>query len=86
MVYRQIVSADALSGVIAMPPIFRNKRVEVIIREAPETVPAPKIDMASIGRMMDGSITHSLIGIVPNSGKTLEDYRAERLSKYDRAD
>ncbi|MDR0765021.1 MAG: hypothetical protein LBE65_05450 [Synergistaceae bacterium] len=61
MVYRQIMSADALSGVIAMSRTFENKRVEVIIREAPEDVPAPKIDMANIGRMMDGSITQALI-------------------------
>jgi hypothetical protein len=55
------MSADALSGVIAMSRTFENKRVEVIIREAPEDVPAPKIDMANIGRMMDGSITQALI-------------------------
>jgi hypothetical protein len=86
MIYRQIVSADALSDVISVPQAFKNKRVEVIIREAPKTVSAPKIDMEDIGRMMGGSITESLIGIVPNSGKTLDDYRAERLSKYERAD
>jgi hypothetical protein len=38
--------------------------------------------MANIGRMMSGSITQSLIGIVPNSGRTLDDYRAERLSNH----
>ncbi|MDR1245989.1 MAG: hypothetical protein LBK57_03060 [Clostridiales Family XIII bacterium] len=41
MIYRQIVNADALSDVISIPQIFRNRRVEVIIREAPEAVPAP---------------------------------------------
>jgi hypothetical protein len=80
------MSADELSGVIAMPRTFKNKRVEVIIREAPEDAPTPKIDMANIGRVMDGSITQSLIGIVPNSGRTLDDYRAEKLSKYERVD
>jgi hypothetical protein len=86
MIYRQIVNADALSDVIAIPQIFRNKCVEVIIREVSEAVPALKIDIENIGRMMGGSITQSLIGIVPNSGKTLDDYRAERLSKYERID
>jgi hypothetical protein len=71
MVYKQIVSADALSGVIAMPQTYRNKRVEVIIREVPESVRAPKIHMADIGRMMDGSITQSLIGIVPIAARRL---------------
>jgi hypothetical protein len=86
MIYKQIVSAEALSDVISIPRIFRNKRVEVIIREAPEAIPAPQIDIENIWRMMDGSITRSLIGIVPNRGKTLDDYRAERLSKYERND
>ena len=86
MVYKQIVSADALSDVIAMPKKFRNKRVEIIIREAPDDASAPKIDMAKIEYMMEGSITQSLIGIVSASGKTLDDYRAERLSKYERVD
>ena len=86
MVYKQIVNADLLSDVIMVPQIFRNKQVEVIIREAPGCIPAPKIDFGDISHMMDGSITQSLIGIVPNRDKTLEDYRAERLSKYERAD
>jgi hypothetical protein len=86
MVYKQIVNADALSDVISIPQIFRNKRVEVIIREAHEAVPAPKVDMDNIELIMGGSITQSLIGIVPNSGRTLDDYRAERLSKYERID
>ncbi|MDR1872976.1 MAG: hypothetical protein LBS60_13835 [Deltaproteobacteria bacterium] len=80
------MNADALLGVIALPQTFKNKRVEVIIREIPEDAPTPKIDLANIDHMMDGSITQSLIGIVPNSGKTLDDYRAERLSKYERVD
>jgi hypothetical protein len=86
MVYRLIINADTLSSVITLPQTFKNKRVEVIIREAPEDAPTPKIKMAEIERMMDGSIMQSLIGIVPNSGKTLDDYRSERLSKYERAD
>jgi hypothetical protein len=31
VIYRQIVNADALSDVISIPQIFKNKRVEVII-------------------------------------------------------
>jgi hypothetical protein len=86
MVYRQIVNAEALSSVISVPQTFRNKQVEVIIREIPDIVSAPNVDMRNLWRMMDGSITQSLIGIVPNSGKTLDDYRVERLSRYERVD
>jgi hypothetical protein len=86
MVYRQIMNADALSSVIPVPQTFRNKRVEVIIREIPDTVSAPSVDMRNLWRLMDGSITQSLVGIVPNSGKTLDDYRMERLSRHERTD
>jgi hypothetical protein len=59
-------------------PWVRQIDYEVIIREA---VPAPKIDMENIGCVMSGSITQSLIGIVPNSGKTLDDYINRRPLK-----
>jgi hypothetical protein len=59
MVFRPIMSADVLSSVIARPQSFKNKLVEVIIREAPEDVPRPRIDLANIEHMMDGSITQS---------------------------
>jgi len=39
-----------------------------------------------IDAMLKGSITESLIGVIPDTGNTLEDYRAERLSKYERVD
>jgi hypothetical protein len=31
--------------------------------------------------MLKDSVTESLIGTIPQSGKTLDDYKAERLSK-----
>jgi hypothetical protein len=83
MVYKQIVNADALSSVITMPPAFKNKRVEVIIREAPNYVSSRKVYLKDISCMMDGSITQSLVGIIPNNDKSLDDYRAEKLSKYE---
>ena len=32
------------------------------------------------------SIVDSLVGILPDDGRTLDDYRAERLKKYETAD
>lgn len=81
MVYRQIMNADALSSVITVPQTFRNKRVEVIIREAPDVEPLSEISKTEIRNMMSGSITQSLIGIISDNGMTLDDYRAERLAK-----
>jgi len=36
--------------------------------------------------MLKGSLTETLIGIVSDSGKSLEEYRDERLRKYDSLD
>ena len=36
-----------------------------------------------IDLMLKGSVTESLIGALPQSDMTFEDYRAERLNKYE---
>jgi hypothetical protein len=46
----------------------------------------PKISRAEIKAMMKGSVTESLIGIISDPNITLEEIRAERLSKYERTD
>jgi predicted DNA-binding antitoxin AbrB/MazE fold protein len=46
----------------------------------------PKISRSEIKAMMKGSITESLIGIISDPDITLEEIRAERLSKYERTD
>jgi hypothetical protein len=86
MVYRQIVNADALSAGIVLPQNFRNRKVEVTIRTIDEKSPLPKIRLSELDAMMDGSIAKSLCGIVSDTGMTLDEYRAERLSKYECTD
>ncbi|MBO4393454.1 MAG: type II toxin-antitoxin system Phd/YefM family antitoxin [Spirochaetales bacterium] len=41
-------------------------------------------DIAVLSNPIEMKISHlnSLKGIIPNDGKTLDDYRAERLAKY----
>ncbi|MBR4427378.1 MAG: type II toxin-antitoxin system Phd/YefM family antitoxin [Spirochaetales bacterium] len=41
-------------------------------------------DIAVLSNPVEMKISHlnSLKGIIPNDGKTLDDYRAERLAKY----
>jgi hypothetical protein len=46
----------------------------------------PKISLHEIDAMIDGSVIESLTGIISNPNITLEEIRAERLSKYERAD
>ncbi|MDR3255200.1 MAG: hypothetical protein LBT31_06505 [Synergistaceae bacterium] len=88
MLYRQIINADALESVISVPPNFKSKKVEVVIRIIEEKEPLPKINLRELDTMMEGSAAQALCGILENTDKdiTLDEIRTERLSKYERAD
>ena len=45
-----------------------------------------KITAAEMDSILAGSITESLMGILPNDGKPLPDYREERMQKYEYID
>jgi len=81
---RQIVESNTLNGIIPLPSFFQDKKVEVIIFLTEDKAELPLLSKNDIDAMLKGSITESLIGAIPNTGKPLEDYRAERLSKYER--
>ena len=46
----------------------------------------PSLTKNDIDKMLKGSVTESLIGVLPQSDVNLEDYRSERLNKYERVD
>jgi hypothetical protein len=83
---KEIIDSNLLNGVISLPKHFQNKKVEVIIFLQEEKIIMPKFTMNDIDEMLKGSITESLIGSVPQSDMALEDYRAERLKKYESID
>ena len=83
---RQIIDSNSLNGIIPLPTFFKNKKVEVIVFLTEDNTELPSISGNDIDLMLKGSITESLIGALPHSGKTLDDYRLERLSKYERVD
>jgi len=79
----QVVDSTLLSGIITLPRRFRNKKVAVTISLDEEKSALPSMTINDIDAMMKGSITETLTGSIPKSEKTLEDYRAERLMKYE---
>ena len=83
---KQVVDSRLLNGVISLPRNFQNKKVEIIVFLNEENTTLPKLTMKEIDEMLKGSVTESLIGSVPQSKMALEDYRAERLNKYELAD
>ena len=80
---RQVIDSRLLSGIITLPRRFLNRKVEVVITLEESKTIIPSFTVGDIDAMLKGSITESLTGAIPQSGKTLDDYRAERLAKYE---
>lgn len=79
-VVRRFVDASKIMSVIPLPEALRNRKLEVIVLPAEETVETVKKN-AKIESLVD-----SLTGIIPDNGMSLADYRAERLGKYEIVD
>ena len=82
---RKIIDSDSLEGIISLPKIFKNRKVEVIVFLTDDRTGLPSLKSDEIDTMLKGSVTESLIGCIPYSGQPLGEYRSERLAKYDRA-
>ena len=82
---RQVINSDLLQGVISLPKSFQQKKVEIIIFIKDEESTMPSFTQSDIDSLLPGSITESLIGALPQSDRTLDDYRSERLAKYETA-
>jgi hypothetical protein len=83
---RQVINSNSLNGIIPLPTFFQNKKVEVIVFLTEDKINPPRLTKHDIDAMLKDSVTESLIGALPQSDKTLDDYKAERLSKYECAD
>ena len=60
--------------IVLDPPVRLEAGQEVVIAYTVATT-AKNVETKS-------NIVDSLIGAIPNTGKTLDDYRSERLEKY----
>ena len=85
-VVRRVIDSNRLNGVMPLPKYFQNKKLEVIVFVKDEKINLPSITKGDIDAMLKDSVTESLIGVLPRSDMSVEDYRAERLSKYEFAD
>ncbi|MBD8925466.1 MAG: hypothetical protein EGR89_05610 [[Eubacterium] rectale] len=80
-VVRKVVDANSLMSFMNLPKTFRNRKLEVIVLPVEE-------NSEEVKKTADVStVVQSLIGIIPNDNNmTLEDYREERLRKYEAVD
>lgn len=79
-VVRKYVDASSLIPFMTLPQTFHNRKLEIIVMPAEEPVEETK-KTGSISKAVQ-----SLIGAIPNNDMSLEDYRKERLAKYEIAD
>ena len=79
---REIIDSSVLEQVLPLPRSFHDRKVEILIfpvREQKRT----GISKEKINELMEGSITQSLIGAVPQPDVTSKEIRSLRLQKYD---
>jgi hypothetical protein len=67
---------------IKLPRSFYKKNVEIVVTPLVEEKKMKKITREELKKMLPGSVTESLTGII-SSDMTLEDIKNERLKKYE---
>jgi hypothetical protein len=80
---RHIVDGNLLSGVVSLPESFLNTKLAITITPVAEDEGKSFITREELRSVLKGSITESISGVLPRTDKTIEDFRAERLSKYE---
>lgn len=78
-VVRKFVDADSLMSILSLPEAFRNRKLEVIVLPAEERVERKEMTDVKLA-------VQALVGAIPNENMTLEEYREERLKKYEAFD
>jgi hypothetical protein len=67
---------------IKLPKSFYKKNVEIVITPLVKEKKITKITRAELKKMIPGSITESLTGIISNE-MTLDEIKNERLKRYE---
>ena len=80
---REIVDSSVLDNVLTLPRSFHNRKVEILVFPVSDKEKKVNINQKKISELMEGSITQSLIGVVPHPDISLEEIRSLRLQKYD---
>jgi hypothetical protein len=67
---------------IKLPKSFYKKNVKIVITTLVEEGSMKKFTREELMKMIPGSITESLIGVISND-KTLKEIKNERIKKYE---
>lgn len=76
---RKYIDASSLMSIMTLPETFKNRRLEVLVfpTEEQETV-SDKIDIKET--------VQSLVGAIPGTDMSLDEFRDERHKKYETVD
>jgi len=83
---RQIIDSQAISHIVDLPKSLQHSLVEIKIMPISCKRTARKVSRTQLLSLLAGSITESITGVLPDTNITLEQVRAERLSKYESTD
>ena len=79
-VVRKYVDASSLMSIMALPETFQNQKLEVII------FPTGEYSKKDLKNSEIKNVICSLVGALPSENMSLEEYREERLKKYEVVD
>lgn len=77
---RQLITAEQLMKVMTLPESMHNQTLEVIVRPT-----ARKGALRENADEIEAAI-RAISGMIPDGGRSLEEYREERLKKYESLD
>jgi len=73
---REIIDSNVLDQVLPLPHSFHNQKVEILVFPVQDR-------KKQLNDLMEGSITQSLIGVIPHSDITLDEIHVLKLKKYE---
>jgi len=85
---RKIVDSSSLAGIFDLPPVFKNRKIEVIMFPVEEKSDiTPKFTMAQIEEWAQSPRVQAIVGVLKDAGLpadiTMKDIRQMRLNdKY----
>jgi len=83
---RKIVDSDSLAGIFDLPPVFKNRKIEVIMFPVEEkTDIIPKFTMAQIIEWSQSPKVQAIVGVLKDAGLpediSMKDIRQMRLAE-----
>jgi hypothetical protein len=83
---RKIIDSSSLAGIFDLPPVFKNRKIEVVMFPVEEKADiTPKFTMAQIIEWSQSPKVQALVGVLKDAGLpediSMKDIRQMRLAE-----